>query len=639
MKKILVIDNHPVILKFMSGLLSKAGYEVLTAEDGLSALDLLQTCIPDVIFIDLIMPNIDGKKLCRIIRRMPDFERVRLVILSGVALEEEIDCAALGADACIAKRTFKEMEESVLGVLESGESALVRHAGKNGGAMWPRQITRELLSDKRHLEVILESVAEGILELNAKGRIIYCNSTARTIMGLSEEDLLGGQFVEHFAHADQERVTGALQRIGAGPQTIGEDSPIRINEKQVSIRFLPMIGSVFGTILIVSDITDKKLMELQLQQAQKMEAIGLLAGGIAHDFNNILTAIVGNVSLAKMYLKKEDKAYAKLVEAEKSAMRARDLTLQLLTFSRGGAPLKKAVSLPEVLQECSRNILKDPAVKCEIRADDNLWPVDVDEGQISHAIQNLLKNSQHAMPGGGLIQISATNRSITGKQELPVAAGKYVEVTVSDQGEGIARENLPKIFDPYFTTKHKGSGLGLTIAYSIVKNHKGCIRVESELGKGTTFCLYLPAALSELGKAATAESGSQGRGKILVMDDEEVVREVVGEMLEVLGYQVEFAAEGETAIRRYAEAIDSQGPFDAVIMDLIVPDGLGGKEAVGRLLQIDPAAKVIVSSGYSEDPVMSEAHCYGFKGVVSKPFRIEDLDRVLQEVINAGNNA
>jgi len=246
-------------------------------------------------------------------------------------------------------------------------------------------------------------------------------------------------------------------------------------------------------------------------------------------------------------------------------------------------------------------------------------------------------NAEDSMAKGGLILISANNHIIADKRGLPVRAGNYVELIVADQGVGIPEDQLSKIFDPYFTTKTKGSGLGLTIAYSIIKNHKGCIRVKSEPKKGTTFYIYLPASLSEIRKQAAPKSVSEVKGKVLVMDDEKIVREVVGEMLEVLGYKVEFAEEGQAAIHCYKKAMASERDFDAVIMDLTVPDGLGGKEAVGRLLEIDPAAKVIVSSGYSEDPIMSEYQSYGFKGAVSKPFRIEDLGRILHEVTNAGD--
>ena len=427
------------------------------------------------------------------------------------------------------------------------------------------------------------------------------------------------------------------ENAGDHSEVVAEDLLLTNSGRQVSVKFLPIVGQERGAIAVVSDITDKKHMEQQLRQAQKMEAIGLLAGGIAHEFNNILTAIVGNVSLAKMYLNKDDKAYGKLAEAEKASMRARNLTLQLLTFSRGGAPLKRTVSLPKILTECCNDPQRNPAQRCEIKVDEDLWPVEVDEGQIIHAIKNLLANAEQSMLAGGLIQIFAKNHTIADGAGLPVKPGKYVELTVTDQGVGISEEHLSKIFDPYFTTKGKGGGLGLTVAYSIVKSHKGYISVKSEPNKGTTFHVYIPASMSAIPESAEPKPASEVRGKVLVMDDERIVREVVGEMLEFLGYEVEFAEEGEEAIQRYEESVASGRSFDAVIMDLTVPEGLGGKEAIGRLLEIDPGAKVIVASGYSEDPILSEYRSYGFKGVVSKPFRTEDLGKALQDVAHAGS--
>jgi len=636
MKKILVVDNHPVILKFMTQLLNDAGHEVLTAQDGLSALDLLQTYTPDVMFIDLVMPNIDGRRLCKIIRRMPDFDAVRLIILSGIAVEEQMAPQDLGVDSCIAKGSFAEMSENVLRALESSklEACTKQPAVFGQEEICCRAITQELLAVNRHFELILESIAEGILELSSEGRIIYANPTAKLILGVPEEQFLGRELFRFFAEDDQPRIKKLLNEMNCTKTTIGEEEPVSLDGNQLSVKFLPIVGEVQGTIVILNDITEKERMAEQLQQAQKMEVIGLLAGGIAHDFNNILTAILGNVSLAKMYLRPEDKSYVRLQEAEKASMRAKDLTLQLLTFARGGAPVKKTASLAEIIGECCRYTLRNPAVRCEIKLDKTLWPVDVDKGQIGQAIQNVLANAEQSMPEAGVIRISAQNRNLEENYNLPLERGRYVELSLADRGVGIPQENLPKIFDPYFTTKNRRSGLGLTIAYSIVKNHKGNIRVESEPGKGTTFYIYLPAA-SEAGMNKEGEPRILRKCRVLVMDDEAFVRDIVGEILEFIGCEAEFAADGIAAIKRYKEAMIAGNPFDAVIMDLTIPEGMGGREAIKRLLEIDPNAKVIVSSGYSEDPVMSDHKSYGFKGVAVKPFQIEELNKTLHEVLSS----
>lgn len=636
MKKILVVDNHPVILEFMSKILNRAGFEVVTAQDGLSALDLMQTHTPDVMFIDLVMPNIDGKKLCHIIRRMPQFNHTRLIILSGIACEEQINLDELGAEACIAKGNFAEMSRHVLTLLgESDSPAPVETESKMFGfdALHPRAITQELLAANRHFQLILESIAEGIVELNSEYRIIYANPTAKAIIGMADEKLLGAPFAILFEEADQQVVKNKLQNLDDLPSVISEDSPVAMSGKKLAVKFVPIRGEASGIIAILNDISEKKRLADQLQRAQKMEAVGLLAGGIAHDFNNILTAIVGNVSLAKMYLKPEEKAFQKLQEAEKASLRARNLTLQLLTFAKGGAPIKRPVSLAKIIPECCKYALKDPAVQCRIELDEDLWRVDVDKGQFSQAIHNILTNAEQAMPHGGLVRITARNRVYDPRVDAQMKFANYVELTITDQGEGIAEEHLSKIFDPYFTTRQKGGGLGLTIAYSIVKNHKGVLTVESTPGTGTSVSVQVPAALKprrEAGKIGLFKA----RGKVLVMDDEEIVRDVVSEMLEFIGFAVEVVADGAAAVERYEAALKSDAPFDVVIMDLIVPEGLGGKDAVKQLLEVDPKAKVIVSSGYSNDPIMSKHEEYGFKGVAIKPFKIEDLSRTLQEVIN-----
>lgn len=639
MKRILVVDNHPVILEFMSKVLNRAGFEVLTAQDGLSALDLMQTHTPDVMFIDLVMPNIDGKKLCHIIRRMPQFNNTRLIILSGIACEEQIPLDELGAEACIAKGSFAEMSRHVLNLLGQHDNApVVASDSRAFGSddLHSRAITKELLAANRHFQLILESIAEGIVELNSEHRIIYANPTAKAIIGMTDEKLLGEQFPRLFEAVDQKVVKQKLLELDNISSVITEDSPVAMSGKRLAIRFVPILGEAGGIIAILNDISDKKRLADQLQRAQKMEAIGLLAGGIAHDFNNILTAIVGNVSLSKMYLKPEDRAFKKLQEAESASVRARNLTLQLLTFAKGGAPIKRPVPVVEIISECCQYALKNPAVQCRIDLEENLWPVDVDKGQFSQAIQNILVNAEQAMPRGGIVRIRARKRVFDPKVDPRMRYENYVELTITDEGEGIAEEHLYKIFDPYFTTRQKGGGLGLTIAYSIIKNHKGVLNVESTPGKGTSLILHIPAVVKPerpVGKFGLIKA----RGKVLVMDDEEIVRDVVSEMLEFIGYSVEVAADGAAAVDCYKAAMNSNAPFDAVIMDLIVPEGIGGKEAVKLLLDVDPKAKIIVSSGYSDDPIMSDYEAYGFKGVVIKPFKIDDLGRTLQEMISAAS--
>ncbi|MCX5895974.1 MAG: ATP-binding protein, partial [Proteobacteria bacterium] len=388
---------------------------------------------------------------------------------------------------------------------------------------------------------------------------------------------------------------------------------------------------------ITRDITDRKHMEEELLKLEKLESLGILAGGIAHDFNNIVTAIMGNVSLAKMSVAAEDKTFKRLDEAEKACARAKDLTQQLLTFARGGAPIKKTTPISELIKETVNFALRGSNVRCEFALPEDLWHADVDGGQISQVVHNLIINADQAMPGGGLIQVIAENTEIAVQSSLPLPAGRYIVVSVKDQGIGIQKEHLAKIFDPYYTTKQKGSGLGLASCYSIIHNHDGYISVDSEPGAGSTFTFYLSASAGKVEARKAPEEGPvKGKGNILVMDDEEMLRDLAQSVLSTLGYEVALAQDGAEAIELYRKARESGHPFAAVIIDLTVPGGMGGKEAIKELQAIDPQVKAIVSSGYSNDPVMAEFKSHGFSGVIAKPYKIAEMSAVLSEVIGKG---
>lgn len=467
------------------------------------------------------------------------------------------------------------------------------------------------------------------------GRLVDVNMEFCRITGVRCPDVLGRSAVELGFYSERDR-----QDLVVALQEKGEVSGL---EKTFMVQGQPRHALMFSRIVelrdnrfvltVFNDITEIKKMEEDLQRIARIESVGILAGGIAHDFNNILTGVLGNISLAKMYCQPDDKVFAKLRETEYAALRARDLTQQLLTFSRGGEPVRRSASVAALVREASDFVLSGSMVRAEYDLPDDLWPADIDSGQISQVVQNLAFNAVQAMAEGGTITVSAENVIVGDHEASPLAAGRYVRLSYADDGPGIAAEHLPHIFDPYFTTKKSGNGLGLAICHTIIKRHRGLLTVESSVGRGTTFFIHLPAAAEAPQSVGTAADLLYGSGRVLVVDDEEIILSIAREALMLLGYEVETARDGQEALALYQRGREAGRPFAAVIMDLTIPGGMGGKEAAGKLLEYDPQAKVLVSSGYSNDPVMANFADYGFVGVVPKPYQIEGLSRVLRDIL------
>jgi len=642
-KKILVVDNDRLILELMNNLLEKEGHEVLTAQDGISALDILGTYVPDVMFIDLIMPNIGGKALCRVIRKMPEFKNARLIILSAIAAEEDEDFTEFGADLCIAKGPLEEMARHVLDAMDQSDQRVSPHpprAAVGVETIHSREITRELLSVKRHFEVVLEGMSEGIMEITSEAKIVYANPAAFSLAGKPEEELLASNFIDVFSSPDRHRIKDLHERVLSGARIIPLDSPVMLNDRQVLLHLQPLKDNGNRAVVILNDVTDQKRMEARLLQSGKMEMAGTLAAGIAHDFNNLLMAIQGNVSLVLYGMNPSHPNYERLKSIENRIQSGARLTAQLLGYARKGRYEVKPIDLNRLVKEiaytCDR-ARKEITIHRGLAED--LLPIEADQGQMEQALLNLFVNAADAMPSGGSLFLKTGNtvhEEMKGRLYAP-KPGNYVLLTVRDTGTGMDNETKERIFEPFFTTKEmgRGTGLGLASVYGIIKGHGGYIDVESEKGVGTTFSIYLPA--TKAGVSAYTEEKeervdiSRGPETILLVDDEHMILEVAKQMIEVFGYEVLAAKGGKEAIEVYKANRDRIG---MVILDMVMPD-MGGGETYDRLKEINPDIKVLLSSGYSIDGQASEILERGCDGFIQKPFNMKDLSRRLREILDS----
>ncbi len=513
--------------------------------------------------------------------------------------------------------------------------------------------TKELIKEKEKIEginlelqklsLVASETDNAVIIADADGKIEWLNVGFTNMYGYSLEELKktkGSKIAQISSHPNIAEILDRSIRINLS--NTFESNEISKDGKEfcVSSTLTPIFdekGELKNLVMIAVDITKQKQAEKELLKAQKLESLGVLAGGIAHDFNNILTAILGNTSIAKLELDNFDKKEIDniLIQAEKACLQAKGLTQQLITFSKGGVPIKKIVSIDNLLKDSVDFALRGSNVRCEFKIAKKLWSTEIDEGQISQVINNVVINAKQAMPEGGIIEVNVEN--VVGMEHSdsgpPQKNSHHVEISVKDDGVGISTEHLQKIFDPYFSTKQNGSGLGLATSYSIVKNHDGFFMVDSELGTGSTFHIFLPACDPvKVSKKAVKPEAFVGTGSVLVMDDEKPVRDFLSRLLKRFGYSVEVTKDGLEMIEVYKKSKESGKTFDAVIIDLTVRGGLGGAQAIEKLLAFDPDAKAIVSSGYATHPVMSDFKKHGFKAVLPKPFEVKDLANALKVI-------
>lgn len=627
--RVLLIEDNPadaLLIREMLKEAKNAVFELVHTDRLARGIERLDEEHFDVVLLDLKLP--DSRGIDTFTGLHAEIPHVPIIPLTGTEDEQ------------LAARLVREGAQDYL-VKGDVESSIL--AGAVRLAIERKKSEEALRRSEHRYRALFEATGTAMALIAEDGTLSLVNAEFEKLSGYAKHELEGKKKLDDFMSGDgcDMGLSGEhllYQLHDSEPQ----DKEYRFCSNDGGVRqvvlkeaYVPETGNRIVSLL---DISERRRMEHELHRIKRMESIGLLAGGIAHDFNNILTGVLGNISLAKVLADPDHPVLPRLREAEKASIRAQGLARQLLTFAKGGAPVKQTASIGELITDTAQFALAGSKVRCRISMQKNLRPVDIDEGQISQVINNLLINAMQAMPEGGLIELVGRNVEVSLRSANDGMAGpirKFVRISIADQGHGIAGHHLPKIFDPYFTTKKQGSGLGLAIAHSIVEKHGGRITVTSTEGQGSVFCIFLPASDGEMPiKPVLSETMVCGLGKVLVMDDDEVIRSLAKDMLDALGYTADLCCEGSEALDLYRNAMEAGDPYEAVIVDLTVPGGMGGRETIEKLLLMDPHARAIASSGYAQDPIMSDFKKFGFKAVVPKPYRIQEFSQTLKQVIS-----
>jgi CheY-like chemotaxis protein len=626
-KKILLVDDDRILLKFTSDLLEKEGHEVATAQDGFAALNLLTSFFPDIMFFDLIMPKIDGDKLCHIVRKMPHLKDCYLVILSAAVAELDFDYTEIGADAYIAKGPFDVMGQNLLAAVEASEAPRTNDEPKpikGLESIYARQLTKELLSRNRHLETILESLAEGILEVFS-GKVVYANAAAISMFGLDKGNLLASYPPDLFEGEVRRKLADILKSGEGKPVEIGANNPVDLGGRLVTIGCIPVIEEPLTTIILITDVTDRKQLEMRLQHVQKMEAIGTIAAGVAHNFRNTLTEVLVNNQVIQMKYNDHPEIAEITERISQSVKRGAGLVDGLLQFSRKQMAKEfHKMDLVAVIREIHGVIRESFEKKIEIQIDvPETLPILGDTAGLSQALMNLCTNARDSMPDGGLLRITA--RKI----------GSHAELIVSDNGQGMDTKTIEQCFNPFFTTKPigKGTGLGLSTTYGIVKSHEGMIHIDSKPDRGATIRITFPLLQTTAAIEKQAEPPariSYGNGEaILVVDDEPEILNAMQKLLDALGYRSAIAISANEALDKFA----ALSP-DVVLMDINMPE-MDGANCAEKILDLNPNAKIAFITGYEINDLdeFSDRIKASIKTFLIKPVELADLSSALARML------
>ncbi|HEY2712565.1 MAG TPA: response regulator [Chthoniobacterales bacterium] len=623
--KILLIEDHPDSRRNLCRLIEKRGHEVVacaTAED--AEVELAEQKFPFLI-LDWMLPGKSGVELCRDLRAQPNGDEVYILLVTARADPEDLESAlSAGANDYLTK----PLDARRLGVRLSVAESHIR-------GLQERNQSRVALQDSaRRMSDILEKTSDGFFAVDTNWNFTYLNAEAELMLGAKREGLLGQNLWERFPHLNGSVFEENYRRVMREQVVIEFEAHDKNGRSWFEVHSYPSGG---GMSVFFRDITERKRAEEERLTTSKLESLGTLAGGIAHDLNNILTVISGNIGLAQLDAPSQSgHLLSYLARAGQAAQHAARLSSQLLTFSKGGAPLKKITSIAELLQHAADFSLHGSNLRAAIEIEDHLGKAEVDAIQIEQVISALMLNAREAMPNGGSISVGAENVVVGEKNGLPLAPGRYIKVTIRDQGSGVPEPVVGKIFDPYFTTKSSSSGLGLAIGYSIIRKHGGFLHLEASSSAGAAFTFYLPAATGNVlhdSHQPNDHTFSFNQHRILVMDDESAIRELTAQLLSTMGYEVTAVPDGSEAVRIYERAARKGERFRAVILDATVRGGLGGVETIERLRSIDPDVKAIICSGYSDEAALSEFLSYGFRGALAKPFTRRELADVLEKTL------
>jgi len=626
--RILLVEDHPESRRTLQRLIERRGHEVVAVDNAEEAELELRKQRFSFLILDWMLPGKSGVELCQELRAAPKGEELFILLVTARDDAQDLERALeAGANDYL----IKPLDPARLNVRLSVAERRIRALAERN------QARAELQEAVRKMTDILEKTSDGFFAVDRDWKFTFVNRQAEKLLDRHREDLIGKDFWVELPEFTREAFEKNYRRAMSEQVAVEFEASDASGKVWFELLAYPSGG---GVSVFLRDVTDRKRVEEERLTTGKLESLGTLAGGIAHDLNNLLTVISGNIGLAQIEAPGSPaNLLSFLSRAGEAAQHAAQLSNQLLTFSKGGTPLKRVVSISDLVTQAAEFSLHGSNLRSDLDIQAGLWRSPVDPAQIEQVINALIINAREAMPSGGIVRVSARNLEIDANSGLPIRPGRYVQVQVADNGRGIQKRLVTKIFDPYFTTKSTGTGLGLSISYSVVKKHGGLLHLERTSADGSTFTFYLPATDSEppVPKPTLEnEIFSFNHQRVLVMDDEAAIRDLTSELLGTLGYKVTTVPDGAEALKKYELAMRTGETFQAVILDATIRGGMGGVATMERLRDLDPNVTAIICSGYSDDAALAEFLTYGFRAALPKPFTRHELANVLQRAFEPG---